>query len=120
MERLVEISDNESNQPKTHRYMAQPVPSSQFVVKVQVMECWGNHPTLGNRVLMVYNRDRSLQGYLSRVLDQELYDKLEEEVKKNGFKGAKGFFPAICTADAESGGFNLEINPDNILPLEIW
>ena len=120
MERLVEISDNESNQPKTHRYMAQPVPSSQFVVKVQVMECLGNHPTFGNQVLMVYNRDRSLQGYLSRVLDQELYDKLEEEVKKNGFKGAKGFFPAICTAETESGGFNLEINPDNILPLEIW
>ena len=120
MERLEEISDNESNQPKAHRYMAQPVHSSQFVVKVQVMECWGNHPTLGNQSLMVYNRDRSLQGNLSRVLDQELYDKLEEEVKKNGFKGAKGFFPAICTADPESGEFNLEINPDNILPLEIW
>ena len=65
-------------------------------------------------------RGQSRWALLSRVLDQELYDKLEEEVKKNGFKGAKGFFPAICTADPESGEFNLEINPDNILPLEIW
>ena len=76
----------------------------------------------GKEVLLVYNKDRTLKGTLSRVVGQEeLYDKLKSEVKKNGFKGQKGFFPAICTRDPnEREGYKLEINPDQILPVETW
>ena len=49
----------------------------------------------GKDDLLVYNKDRTLKGNLSRVEGQEeLYDKLEREVKKNGFKGQKGFSPS--------------------------
>ena len=76
----------------------------------------------GKDDLLVYNKDRTLKGNLSRVEGQEeLYDKLEREVKKNGFKGQKGFFPAICKRDPdESEGYKLEINPDQMLPVETW
>ena len=118
--RLLKFFDFESNQPKSHRYTVdQPaeVPCGQFVVKVQVMF---SRPK-GKYGLLVYNRERSLEGNLLRVHDPELYDKLEKEVKENGFQGYKGFFPAICTRDAEEDeGYKLEINPDKLLPLEIW
>ena len=37
----------------------------------------------------------------------------------NGFRGQKGFFPAICKKDPGEG-YKLEINPDQILPVETW
>merc|ERR1712168_1405678 len=62
------------------------------------------------------NKERSLKGHLGRVKGQEeLYDALEKEVRKNGFKGQKGFFPAICKRDpAEVNGYKLEINPEKM------
>ena len=112
-----------NNQSKKHRFtvddhVSEPseIPSGQFVVKVQVPLSEGKDD------LLVYNKDRTLKGNLSRVEGQEeLYDKLEREVKKNGFKGQKGFFPAICTRDPnDREGYKLEINPDQILPVETW
>ena len=80
------------------------IPTGQFVVKVQVplVEGKGIFPTKeGKASLLVYNKDRSLKGHLGRVKGQEeLYDALEKEVRKNGFKGQKGFFPAICKKDS--------------------
>ena len=120
-----------NNQSKTHRYTVddpdQPteIPTGQFVVKVQVplVEGKGIFPTKeGKGSLLVYNKDRSLKGHLGRVKGQEeLYDALEKEVRKNGFKGQKGFFPAICKKDStEVNGFKLEINPEKMLPVETW
>ena len=38
-----------------------------------------------------------------------------------GSKGKRVFFPAICKKDpAESEGYKLEINPDQMLPVETW
>ena len=110
-----------TNQSNTHRFTVgdndpSEFPTGQFVVKVQVplSEEEGS--------LLVYNKDRTLKGALSRVEGQEeLYDKLAREVRKNGFNGEKGFFPAICKRDpGKSEGYKLEINPDQILPVETW
>ena len=110
-----------NNQSNTHRFTVgdndpSEFPTGQFVVKVQVplSEEEGS--------LLVYNKDRTLKGALPRVEGQEeLYDKLAREVRKNGFNGEKGFFPAICKRDpGKSQGYKLEINPDQILPVETW
>ena len=112
-----------NNQSNTHRFtvddhVSDPseIPTGQFVVKVQVplSEEEGD--------LLVYNKDRTLKGNLSRAEGQEeLFDQLDMEVRKNGFKGQKGFFPAICKRDpAESEGYKLEINPEQMLPVETW
>ena len=46
--------------------------------------------------LLVYNKDRTLKGSLSRVNGQEeLYDKLEMEVSQTGSKEQTAFFLII-------------------------
>ena len=110
--------NNQSNKHRVTVGANEPseVPTGQFVVKVQV-------PLSKEKgSLLVYNKDRTLKGGLAREDSQEeLYDKLAKEVRKNGFRGEKGFFPAICKRDsAESEGYKLEINPDQMLPVETW
>ncbi len=64
----------------------------------------------------------SLRGGLEHEEGQEeLYDKLKREVLENGFNGCTGFFPAIYQKDCAGGvGYRLEINPDQMLPIETW
>ena len=93
-----------------------------FVVKVLVLE--ESKLKLGNNnfPLLVHNRGQTLRGSLEREEGQEeLYDKLKKEVTENGFNSCTGFFPAIYQKDnAEGEGYKLEINPDQLLPVEVW
>ena len=79
--------------------------------------------------MFVYNRDRSLCGYLLREGAEEVYDVLFKNIREKGFKGHVGFYYAIHT-----GGNNknvkkknypdnimgVKINPVRMLPLEKW
>jgi len=89
-----------------------------FVVKVQVpLSEFGE--TGG--ALYVYNKDKSLCGLLYRDKQMEMYDMLVTSIKREGFKGQKGFYYAIYTDQKkESDYVNLKINPVNILPVEKW
>ena len=91
-----------------------------FVAKVLVLQ--GSN--MGNNVLpiLVHNKGQTLKGALDREEGQEeLYDKLKREVRENGFNSCTGFFPAIYQKDnAESEGYKPEINPDQLLPVEVW
>ena len=95
-------------------------PVGSFVVKVQVL----NEGDLGEVKLpiLIYNRDRTLAAALEREKGQEeLYDKLERQVREHGFKGHNGFFPAIYKKEsAGSEWCRVEINPDQMLPMEPW
>ena len=90
-----------NNQSSKHRYTfddGEPleIPTGQFVVKVQVplYDLSGASVQRGN--LLVYNKDRTLKGSLSRVNGQEeLYDKLEMEVSQTGSKEQTAFFLII-------------------------
>ena len=117
-----------SNQSKTHHFViddpdspSPAIPDGQFAVKVQVYEGLDDR-SVTESPLLIYNRNRTLKGTLARERGQEeLYDKLENEVRENGFKGYKGFFPAIYKKDpTEKQGYRLEINPDQMLPVETW
>ena len=70
----------------------------------------------------VYNKDRSLQGELARIPGQEeLYDKLDKDIREYGFQNYKGFYHAIFNKDkSEVNGYVLEINPEVMLPVEAW
>ena len=72
--------------------------------------------------ILVHNRGQNLIGALFRIEGQEeLYDKLKGEVLMNGFNRSSAFFPAIYQKNCTDGRHcNLEINPDQMLPLEIW
>ena len=91
-----------------------------FVVKVQVL----NESNMGDTKLpiLIFNRGHTLMGGLEHEEGQEeLYDKLKREVLDNGFNGSTGFFPAIYQKDCAGGvGYRLEINPDQMLPIETW
>ena len=72
--------------------------------------------------ILVHNRGQNLKGALFRTEGQEeFYDKLKKEVLKKGFNRSSAFFPAIYQKNCTDGRHcNLEINPDQMLPLEIW
>jgi len=93
-----------------------------FVVKVQVpVEEAEDSKPLFHDDLLVYNKDRSLMGFLVRVEQQELYDKLVKLIREHGFQKYKAFFPAIYKKDAaKKGCFRLEINPEEMLLVETW
>ena len=97
-------------------------PEGYFVVKVQVL----NESNMGDTKLpiLIFNRGHTLRGGLEHEEGQEeLYDKLKREVLENGFNGCTGFFPAIYQkvwVGAGCVGYRLEINPDQMLPIETW
>ena len=94
------------------------IPSGQFAVKVQVDE---TRPPGKHVPLMVYNETRNLYGTLFMEGHEELYDQLSKKIRESGFQGYKGFFSAICKrVPTEVEGFTLEINPDQMLPVETW
>ena len=95
-------------------------PEGSFAVKVQVL----NESNMGEIKfpILIYNRGQTLKGALEREDGQEeLYDMLKREVRENGFNSCTGFFPAIYQKDcAESVGYRIEINPEQMLPVETW
>jgi len=106
-----------------------------FVVKVQVPlddPTNGSSPDAAARdPLFVYNRDRSLCGFLLREDHVELYDKLVRNIKKEGFNGQKGFYYAIYPGpDIKNKGkikstgkeatVEIKINSEIMLPVEKW
>ena len=74
--------------------------------------------------LNVYNRERSLCGHLHREGNEQVYDMLLQSVRKEGFKGQKGFYYAIYTGEGGKKGSNptvgIKINPVQMLPVEKW
>ena len=103
-------------------------PTGQFVVKIQpALKTMGRDFQYDSAVGLglphtVYNKDRSLQGQLARVEGQEqVYDKLDKDIREGGFQHYKAFYHAIYKEDkAEVNGYVLEINPEVMLPVEAW
>jgi len=104
-----------------------------FVVKVQVPlghQSTGPSPDAARDPLFVYNRDRSLCGYLLREAQVELYDMLVRNIRMEGFNGQKGFYYAIYSGPSKdstgkSSGdkeatVEIKINPEIMLPVEKW
>jgi len=101
------------------------VPSKKhFVVKVQASL---EHP---QGRLFVYNRDRSLCGYVHREGSEQVYDMLLRSIKEEGFMRRKGFYYAIYSGKEghskkeknhnSTPKVEIKINPVKILPLETW
>ena len=104
------------------------VPSKKhFVVKVQASL---EHP---QGRLFVYNRDRSLCGYVHREGSEQVYDMLLKSIREEGFMGRKGFYYAIYSGKKGKEGMSkkkknnnstptveIKINPAKILPVETW
>ena len=102
-------------------------PVGHYVMKVHVtlyvMKSTGEMVESGlGHPLTLYNKDRSLQGKLARVAGQEeLYDKLDADIRDHGFKRHMAFYPAINVKDpAKEGSYRLQINPEVMLPVETW
>jgi len=107
-----------------------------FVVKVQIAlgELKGTtenpiSPDGAGHPMFVYNRDRSLCGYLQREGAEEVYDLLFKNIREKGFKGQKGFYYAIHTGGNSKNAkkknnpdniMEVKINPVRMLPLEKW
>jgi len=115
--------DNLTQQMYVHKIG--DVPSKKhFVVKVQASL---EHP---QGRLFVYNRDRSLCGYLHREGSEQVYDMLLKSIREEGFMKRKGFYYA--TYPGKEGNskkkknrnstpkVEIKINPVKILPLEMW
>lgn len=84
---------------------------SQFVVKV----------SLGQHSMFLMNEEGSVNGSLFRNTGQEeLYDCLKIQIMARGFQRRKAFFSAIYKSDSYEEGCQLEINPAQTLPVEIW
>lgn len=113
------------------------IPSKKhFVVKVQVAlgQLKGTlespiGPDGAGLPLFVYNRDRSLCGYLHREGAEEEYDMLLSSIKEKGFNGMKGFFYAIYSGEGKSdckgkkqslNTVAVKMNTVQMLPVEKW
>jgi len=122
----VAINLNHRSQQVTTYPKNQKAPEGLYVVKVQV-PLQGAGPLAGLlstpkcEDMMVYNQNRSLMGFLARVEQHELYDKLEQDIRHHGFQKNKAFYPVIYRKEhAKEGCFRLEINPEEMLPVETW
>jgi len=127
VEHFVAGRDNITKEMYSHKIGDVPT-KKHFVVKVQ--RALGE-PILGSDgsgdPMFVYNRDRSLCGHLYREGAEEVYDLLLKSIKKEGFKGMKGFYYAIYTGDDKKGSIigskpsvEIKINAVRMLPLEKW
>ena len=134
-----EIAGRDNINKKMYVHKAGDVPSKKhFVIKVQITQDlpkgWLPASVASGgewEALFVYNKDRSLCGYLEREEGEEVYDKLVRSIREEGFSGQKGFYYAIFTGKGiavnESEGkknlkpvVKIKINPEKILPVEKW
>ena len=85
------------------------------------MLCNG-HKIDENHPLIIYNKDKSLVGFIIKELNAAIYRELVEAVKTKGWKGSHAFFYAI-TEKSESDNnneTNVKINTSRILTVESW
>merc|ERR1719193_669414 len=123
--KVVLVEDNLSGKTKElYCHKIGEVPTKKhFVVTVQISESVRRilDSAMGQDSLFVYNRDRFLCGRLYRDGAEEVYDLLLDSIKKEGFKGWKGFYYAIYTGgDKKKSSGNkptveIEINADKML-----
>jgi len=134
MEHTMSGRDNITKEMYCHKIG--DVPSKKhFVVKVQIAlgELKGTlespiGPDGSGYPMFVYNRDRSLCGYLYREGAEEVYDMLFKNIKEEGFQGVKGFYYAIytggdkkdCSGMKMKPTVEIKINSAKMLPLEKW
>ena len=114
------VNLNHQSQRLTTHGATQAAAEGQFAVKVQVPKEREGAARYGN--MYVYNKNRSLVGFLARTSGQEeLYDKLDHDIRDHGVFKSKAFYPAIYRKDAGAkGGFRLEVNAEAMLPVETW
>ena len=80
------------------QFHCQQNPRGQFVVKVQPP--WPHM----DPALFLCNKTRSLHGVMVRAGQEELYDKLDKDIRHRGIEQA--FYSAICKRDAaDPGGY---------------
>ena len=98
---------------------------SHFIVKIQVPL---DHPSMP---MMVYNKDKSFIGEISKNANAKNFDAIFNQIKKNGYMGAKGYFYAINKPKSvDVGGkkagnvkgkhVEVQINTIRMLPVENW
>jgi len=98
---------------------------SHFIVKIQVPL---DHPSMP---MMVYNKDKSFIGEISKNTNAKNFDAIFNQIKKNGYMGAKGYFYAINKPKSvDVGGkkagnvkgkhVEVQINTIRMLPVENW
>merc|ERR1719500_1480385 len=97
------------------------IPSKKhFVVKIQVPYLVEGTPESPRRAygakepLFVYNRDKSLCGYLFREGGEEEYDLLFSSIREKGFKGQKGFYYAIYSGQGKSDSSGKKQFPNTV------
>ena len=97
-----------------------PTPSKKhFIVKVQVTVMVPSG--IREPGHMIYNEERSVIGILNRSEAEEVFGRLKKQIEEKGVQGQKAFFYAIYKGNKEGGDrTQLEINPDVVLPAEIW
>eukprot|EP00092_Neocalanus_flemingeri_P108905 GFUD01139896.1.p1 GENE.GFUD01139896.1~~GFUD01139896.1.p1 ORF type:complete len:457 (+),score=101.89 GFUD01139896.1:159-1373(+) len=96
-----------------------------FVVKVQVPEVQSLKPGEESGALKVYNKDKSMCGYLYRGEQERVYGQLMKDIKEKGmFGGTKAFFYAVYTENEIDLGnmdcFEIKINTTQMMPPEKW
>ena len=66
-----------------------------FVVKIQVpVEDGSGFAEAGHGEFMIYNKDRSVMGFLKREGHEDIYDILNTDIRNKGSNGAKAFYYA--------------------------
>ena len=110
----------------THRIQPKGSKKSHFVVKIsKIMDM---SPNMGEKVdennpLTIYNRDKSLVGFIEKEFNVEIFSQIVETVKTKGWKGSAAFFYAIIEK-SEAVNNNVtniaKINTAQVLPVESW
>ena len=73
---------------------------------------------------MIYNKDRSVMGFLKREGHEDIYDILNTDIRNKGSNGVKAFYYAIFKEIKKGKGTvsttQLKINSEVMLPMENW
>ena len=84
---------------------------SHFVVKVQLDLYKKDAPRF------IYNQDRSLQGYLCSKGNDKVYEELNQQIRRKGFGGLKGYFRVILDKEKQDC-IRIKLNPFKIQIVE--
>lgn len=73
--------------------------------------------------MMVYDKERRVNGFLANEGNEALYIQLTSKIRSEGWNGLKGYFNAYINLDGpKKVGRNIpiQINPIRILPVQSW
>ena len=90
-----------------------------FLVSVQL----GGNCTDRFEPMMVYDKERRVNGFLANEGNEALYIQLTSKIRSEGWNGLKGYFNAYINLDGpKKVGRNIpiQINPIRILPVQSW